>query len=570
MINTDNLCLSCMKEIGEIEKCPFCGALADEPQMSPYLPKRAVIGNRYLIGKMLENNGDGATYIGWDISSRSVVTVREFFPDAIAYRNPNEKDVSVMAGCESTFNDCYHSFLELWRKLARLRGLSSLISVLDIVEEFNTVYAVCEYIESTTLRDFLLKSRTGYISWEKARQLFMPVLSTIGTLHSAGIIHRGISPTTLLISGDGKVWITGFSIGQARTARGDLTPQLFPGYAAIEQYGFEGRQGPWTDIYAFAAVLYRSLIGSDPIEATIRATNDRLMVPGKFAEQIPAYVINGLVNALQILPEDRTRSVEHLRAEISASPSAAVAGEEYVNRKAASSPVPAPKDETDDDEDKPFFVKDEKTTLAIKVGGITLIAGLVIALILVFTVFREQIGLSPFGAGASNTSASIPTSVESIIVPDFVGNQQSYTEILDNPVWKAFDFEPVYQFSRKVAKGYIISQSIEANKVVPEGTKITLTVSKGIETVVMPDVTGKTYIDAYTELAGLGFVVERIDKEITGSQMPEVVSEMSREPKKEYEKGEKVVLQVWTAVEETTVEPSSEESDDVFDPFYQN
>ena len=47
------------------------------------------------------------------------------------------------------------------------------------------------------------------------------------------------------------------------------------------------------------------------------------MVPGKFAEQLPAYVINGLVNALQILPEDRTRTVEELRAELSASPSAA-------------------------------------------------------------------------------------------------------------------------------------------------------------------------------------------------------------------------------------------------------
>ena len=70
----------------------------------------------------------------------------------------------------------------------------------------------------------------------------MPVLSTLGTLHSAGIIHRGISPTTLIVGKNGKMRITGFSIWQARTARGDLTAQLFPGYAAIEQYGFEGQQ----------------------------------------------------------------------------------------------------------------------------------------------------------------------------------------------------------------------------------------------------------------------------------------------------------------------------------------
>ena len=156
--------------------------------------------------------------------------------------------------------------------------------------------------------------------------MFMPALSALGTLHSAGIIHRGLSPQTILVTPDGKLKISGFSIWQARTARGDLNPELFPGYAAIEQYGFEGQQGAWTDIYAFAAVLYRALIGTDPIIATTRVTNDRLMIPSKFAEQLPAYVINALINALQILPEDRTRSVEQFRAELSASPTAAYAG----------------------------------------------------------------------------------------------------------------------------------------------------------------------------------------------------------------------------------------------------
>ena len=171
-----------------------------------------------------------------------------------------------------------------------MRGLTALISAFDIVEDYGTAYAIFEHIEGITLRDYLLQSKNGYISWEQARSMFMPVLSTLGTLHTAGIIHRGISPSTLIIGNDNKVRITGFSIGQARTARGDITAQLFPGYAAIEQYGFEGRQGPWTDIYAFAAVLYRSLIGSTPIEATSRVTNDKMMIPGKFAEQIPAYV----------------------------------------------------------------------------------------------------------------------------------------------------------------------------------------------------------------------------------------------------------------------------------------
>ncbi|MBQ2415511.1 MAG: hypothetical protein II283_03665, partial [Alistipes sp.] len=87
--------------------------------------------------------------------------------------------------------------------------------------------------------------------------------------------------------------------------------------------GLSGSLGTYTDVYAFAAVLYRTLIGSTPISAASRLTNDKLMIPGKFAEQLPAYVINALVNALQILPQDRTTNVDLLRDELSASPAAA-------------------------------------------------------------------------------------------------------------------------------------------------------------------------------------------------------------------------------------------------------
>ena len=253
MPNTDNLCMSCMKPIGDAKQCPYCGYHADSPQLSPYLPIRSVVANRYLVGKVLEFNGDGVTYAGWDMTERIAVKVREFLPDAICSRENGETQVRVMQGCERAYTDCYQSFLELWRKLMRLMGLSALISVTDVVEDNGTAYAIYEYTDAVPLRKYLLSTSTGYIPWERARQMFMPALSALGTLHSAGIIHRGLSPQTILVTPDGKLKISGFSIWQARTARGDLNPELFPGYAAIEQYGFEGQQGAWTDIYAFAA-----------------------------------------------------------------------------------------------------------------------------------------------------------------------------------------------------------------------------------------------------------------------------------------------------------------------------
>ena len=251
-----------MREIGEEKQCPHCGYHADSVQIPPYLPVRTVISNRYLVGKMLEYNGEGATYIGWDLSEKKAVKIREFIPDSFTTRTSSNLNLQVMLGSEGVYAELRQSFEELWTKLARLKGLSALISVTDVVEDYGTSYAIYEHFEGISLRDFLLRSKTGYISWEKARQLLMPILSTLGTLHSSGIIHRGISPSTLIISRDGKIKITGFCIGSARSARSDLNSQLFDGYAAIEQYGFDGSQGTWTDIYSSGSSVRKSLCPS--------------------------------------------------------------------------------------------------------------------------------------------------------------------------------------------------------------------------------------------------------------------------------------------------------------------
>lgn len=171
-----------------------------------------------------------------DPEMNAPVTIREFLPDSIAERR-EDLTLVPMAGCEITYRDCYQSFLELWRKLARMRGLSALILVFDIVEDHGTAYAILNIWRASACGSISRAARLSLM--EQARfclcRCFPP-----GALHSAGIIHRGISPTTLIVGKNGKMRITGFSIWQARTARGDLTAQLFPGYAAIEQYGLRG------------------------------------------------------------------------------------------------------------------------------------------------------------------------------------------------------------------------------------------------------------------------------------------------------------------------------------------
>lgn len=554
MISSDNLCMSCMREIGNATKCPHCGYYADSTQISPYLPVRTVIANRYMAGKILEYNGEGATYIGWDLAEKKAIKIREFIPDNFTIRSTSNLNLQVMRGSENLFNELRQSFEELWTKLARMKGLSALISVNAVVQDYGTSYAIYDHFEGITLRDFLLRSKTGYITWERARQLLMPILSTLGTLHSAGIIHRGISPSTLVIGTDGKIKITGFCIGQARTVRSGLNCQIFDGYAAIEQYGLSGQQNTWTDIYAFAAVLYRTLIGSDPISAKERMSNDRLMVPGKFAEALPAYVINGLINALQIQPQGRTKTVEQLRAELSASPSAAAASNNYsrpaarpsvpvppapptanpVARPAAKmAPAPAPVEQKAPKQKKAHALSN------VSIGLLTACACILIGLIPV-TVFM----ITDDGKKEGSGSASVSASAEMLQVGNYEGKY--YEDFLINPAYTdKFVFKIARETSDTVEADYVISQSVEAGEMLPRGSEIVLVVSSGEAQIELLSCDGLTYEEAERILTERGFVVTKqiVDEGFSEHQIGEVV-DMSLTPGL-YSKGTRVALKVY-------------------------
>ncbi len=562
MINTDELCMSCMREIGDVKQCPHCGFHADSPQIAPYLPIRSTISNRYLVGKLIDYNGDGASYMGWDLSSKIPVVIREFMPDAIATRQQGKTEVVPMLGKEEIYNDCLQSFTELWRKLMRLTGLSALVEVFDIIEENNTAYAIEEYVDGITLREYLLRTPTGYISWEKARPLFMPVLSTFGNLHTSGIIHRGISPTTLMIAPDGKLKITGFSINRVRSAKSELNYQLYAGYAAIEQYGFDGQQGPWTDIYAFAAVLYRALIGSDPIDATSRVTNDRLMIPGKFAEQLPAYVINGLINALQIHPEDRTRNVEQCRAELSAAPSAAVQWDDNPTQAIPRETSKVPRDFLDSNgvgyDNKPKKKNgSNKNTAIVVVSIIAIIAAIVIGIML----WSEYSGTQE-----PTTDPAISADESGYIdVPDLKGwlytdRQAAYGSL--------FNFSLKYEYSDEFEEGQIISQTPAANTKVKKGDTINVVVSKGPKSIKLINVVGLQYDEAKKKLEEIGFTVVKATEPVEndGSHAADTVYRMS--PSNfdgEYDKGDKVMLEVWGEIVTVTEPPQEDETDNTED-----
>lgn len=540
-MTADNLCMGCMKEIGNVQQCPFCGFHNDTAAPAPYLPLRTVIGGRYTVGKVISASGDGVTYIAWDNESRETVTVREFLPVENITRLQGQTEVIVNEDSRLVFYDSVREFLALNRKLAMSRNLSALIPVIDIIEENNTAYAVSEYLETITLRDFLLKSRTGYLGWDKVKTLMMPVLTTVASLHSMDIYHRGISPNTLVLGRDGKLRLTGFMISSARCLKTRVKPEMFPGYAAIEQYHDVDDTGAWTDVYGIAAVIYRALIGSTPAEASERITNDKLMIPPRFAEALPAYLVSALDHALTIEPGDRTATVDELREELSGSPSTMASNAIHeVREREVEAPI------TTDDE-----VAERKRLEKLARQEQQKHEQMKMALI----AFAICLGIGVLALGGWMTydhfknNPNEPTTegvAQMIEVPNFVG--QSYSRISNDEVQKTrFKFTVDYQYSDSAEAGVIIGQNLEAGTQTEQGSELKLTVSKGIEYVTLIDVSGMDYNKAFNLLTEAGFVCKKVEKNNDGSHTANEVITVTPEAGKEYERGKEIYVQVWGA-----------------------
>ena len=506
----EKLCLRCMRKIGDNDFCPYCRKESSEPQKDPFLPLKTVVGGRYLVGKLVASNSEGATYYAFDMEKKTPVTLRELFPKGILSRGEGNYCL-VNIGKASEFIDAKEEFVKLWTKLTEIKGFTALTNVYGLVEDLGTVYAASEYLgEGKTLREFLLEQDTGYISWDDARILFMPVLSALGELHYAGIIHGGICPETLIIDKNGKLRITGYSIEEVRRQKSTMESELFDGYAAVEQYGFSDGLSTSTDIYAFSAVLYRALIGSVPMSSASRLTNDKLMIPGKFAEQLPAYVINALVNGLQILPDDRTVTAEELRDELSASPAAAgTASEAYSSMYASQTDdaVETVVEEVsleEDAEDVPDSPKIKRSTIAVFVISVVLCLGILIVALFGIRGFsdkdEDETTTEETTEYVSEEESTDEIGASSITVPNFRG--RAFDEIKADEIYNGFLVFKTEYVDSDDKKGTVIAQDITEGTIVFEERSITLRISNGKE---VPDVLGNTLKDAVADLKDAGF-----------------------------------------------------------------
>ena len=530
MINTERLCPGCMNDNGGEKVCPVCGFDASLENPSEHLPARFTLTERYFVGASKVSNGEGIDYIAWDKSTDLPVNIREYFPEGLARRNP-DKTVSAVSEQKYLFNEGLMEFLEINRAVMNAE-LPSLVKINAVFEENGTAYAVSQHIPSITMEEFLEKNG-GTLKWEQARTLFLPLIDTVKGMHDAGFVHGGISAATILVGRDGKLRLSGYGMKKLRLQGTDVKPELFPGYAAIEQYQMQGevmQTGAYTDVYALCAVLFRVLIGTVPPEATLRIENSTMSIPSKFAEELPRHVLQALANGLQVMPGARTADMETFKNELVYA--------ETEQPKAAAATAGSPSASS-------HKAKKEGGTVKYVVisAACTAVIFLGIIAALVFTVFREDVFGSGSSAPESSSSDTAPQvdkigtidsgAEESAVlfsVPDYRGLY--YSEIVADSENDKFEIViKTKEYNDTYSAGKVCAQSVAAGTGVVRDTTIELIISLGPKEISMPSVLGLDELNASLELLKSGFLYSNIEvlEKYDEDRTPGVVIE--QEPK---------------------------------------
>lgn len=284
------------------------------------LPAGTLVAGRYEILEVIGQGGFGITYKGYDSVLDVPVAIKEYYPSGIASRY-HEQSLDVQVGGSENkkfFEEGKKKFLEEARVLARFSEDPNVVGVRDFFEDNQTVYIVMQFLQGESLKEYIEKN--GLISFDEAYNLLRPVMQSLGRIHANGLIHRDISPSNLIRMRGGKVKLIDFGTAREFSTDGEksLSVVLKPGYAPAEQYQTRGMQGPWTDVYALCASIYKLITGITPENSLNRMLEDELRLPSECGAIITAAQEKVLMQGLAVRESERIRSMESLEEKFDA------------------------------------------------------------------------------------------------------------------------------------------------------------------------------------------------------------------------------------------------------------
>ncbi|MCO5997776.1 serine/threonine-protein kinase [Actinoallomurus rhizosphaericola] len=219
------------------------------------MPEKPLLAQRYRLLTEVGRGGMGTVWhardeaLGRDVAVKEVILPHGF--------SDEEREIQH----KRTFREA--------RTAARLSH-PGVVTVFDVVEEDGRPWIVMELIRARSLEQMI--KQDGPLSPRRAAEIGRQMLSALMTAHEAGILHRDVKPSNVLVI-DGRsirAVLTDFGIARAQSdATLTQTGMLIGSPAYIAPERAKGRQAvPASDLWSLGATLYAAVEGKSPFERT--------------------------------------------------------------------------------------------------------------------------------------------------------------------------------------------------------------------------------------------------------------------------------------------------------------
>ena len=268
--------------------------------------------NKYIIQRSLAGGGFGKTYLAEDTRLKRLVVIKTL----------NEKQQE-----KENFSEIQQKFIQEAEALAKCQH-PHIVQVYGMFEEKGLEAIVMEHIDGNDL-ELYVNNYNGYLPESEGLKYIDQIGQALECVHKNGLLHRDVKPSNILLRKETKQAVL-IDFGLARdfqpAALKTMTGMYTEGYAPIEQYDYDKRKliklinvanvkpGHYTDVYALAATLYTVLTQRPPLPSySLADSGFPLPTPQQFNDKISNKVNAAILQAMQILPENRPQSIREFR-----------------------------------------------------------------------------------------------------------------------------------------------------------------------------------------------------------------------------------------------------------------
>lgn len=456
-----------------------------------FLPVHTKLQERYEILKVNGEGNFGITYIGWDCLLESKVAIKEFFPVSRVRRDVSKGETEVYVFQEKEYEQILEKYLEEARKLSKLNQIDGIVSIRDFFYANHTAYIVMDYIEGTSIRDYIQEN--GTVSEHEVKQMLKPIFGSLSKIHEQGIIHRDISADNIMITDDNHVILVDF--GSARQINLDedksMTVMIKRGYSAPELYRSHGEQGPYTDVYAVCATIYYMLTGKSPDEAIDRILEDETesLVKMKGVRASKEFRRN-VMKGISLKAKERFATMKEL--------------------------------------ENALYTEKKKSRVLAGLAVFIILVGLLGTFL--FNSPKEKVATGLKEKTEAVTKSPEPTPQMYKMISGIGKTKQEILETLPGLKEKAVTVAWKSSYDENSKKGLVIAQSIpvDTSYSKEKTVHVTFTLSKGVKKVMVPSVVGMNYKEAEKKIKSKGFTYKIVWKEKQNSKAYVVLAQSVR------------------------------------------